>query len=167
VLYDLVQLDQIDESRRKNLQKFVERGKGLVALHHSICSYNQSEWWWRDVLGARYLTEAEGNQPASTYKHDGKLTITSVRARPILDGVGTIHMTDETYKGMWISNSNKVLFTTDNPTSDGPVAWISSCEKSRVVVIQPGHSRSAHNNPSYRRLVQNAMFWAADASARS
>jgi type 1 glutamine amidotransferase len=167
VLYDLVQLDQIDESRRKNLQKFVESGKGLVALHHSICSYNQWEWWWRDVLGARYLTEAEGNQPASTYKHDEKLTITSVRAHPILDGVGTIHMTDETYKGMWISNSNKVLLTTDNPTSDGPVAWISSYEKSRVVVIQPGHSRAAHNNPSYRRLVQNAMFWAADLSARS
>jgi type 1 glutamine amidotransferase len=167
VLYDLVQLDQIDESRRKNLQKFVESGKGLVVLHHAICSYSQWEWWWRNVVGVRYLTEAEDNQPASTYKHDEKLTITPVRAHPIMNGVGTIHMIDETYKRMWISNSNKIILTTDNPTSDGPVAWISSYEKSRVVVIQPGHSRDAHNNPSYRRLVRNAMFWTADATARS
>jgi len=167
VLYDFIQLDDIDAPRRKNLQKFVENGKGLVVLHHAICNYNQWEWWWRDVAGVRYLTQAEGNQQASTYKHDETLTITPTRMHPILNGVGTMHMTDETYKRMWISNANKILLTTDNPTSDGPVAWISSYEKSRVVVIQPGHGRDAHSNPSYRRLVRNAMFWSAGASPRS
>jgi hypothetical protein len=34
-------------------------------------------------------------------------------------------------------------------------------------VIQPGHGKEAHNNPSYRRLVRNAMFWAAGATAQS
>jgi type 1 glutamine amidotransferase len=160
-LYDLVQLDQIDEARRRNLQKFVESGKGLVVLHHGLCSYNQWEWWWRDVTGVRYLQQPEANQPASTYKHDENLTITPVRPHPVLTGIDVMHMTDETYKGMWISRSNTVLLRTDNATSDGPVAWISAYEKSRVVVIQPGHGREAHMHAGYNRLVRNATFWAA------
>src|SRR5438270_2676252 len=167
VLYDMVQVDQIDGERRKNLQTFIESGKGLVVLHHAVCSYNQWEWWWRDVMGVRYLQKPEGNQPSSTYKHDEKLTITPLRPHPVLAGVGVMHMTDETYKGMWMSSSNTVLLKTDNPTSDGPVAWISAYEKSRVVVIQPGHGREAHTNSDYRRLVRNAIFWAARGSVRA
>jgi type 1 glutamine amidotransferase len=167
VLYDLVQVEQVDESRRKNLQDFVESGKGLVVLHHAVCSYNHWDWWWRDVMGVRYLEQPEGGQPASTYKHDEKLRITPVANHPVLDGVGPLNLTDETYKGMWISPSNKILLTTDNPTSDGPVAWVSAYNKSRVVVIQPGHGREAHLDPGYRRLVKNAIFWTAGAAVRS
>jgi type 1 glutamine amidotransferase len=161
VLYDLVQLEDVDESRRKNLQAFVEAGKGVVILHHAVCSYNAWEWWWHDVAGVRYLTKAEDGRSPSSYSHDEKLVIKPARDHAILNGVGTLEMTDETYHGMWMAPSNQVLLTTTNPTSDGPVAWISAYPKSRVVVIQPGHSREAHLHPGYRRLVQNAIFWSA------
>src|SRR5258706_15060096 len=115
----MLQLSDIEEARRENLQAFVESGgKGLVILHHAVCSYNSWDWWWRDVAGVRYL-------PTSTYKHDEKLKIWPALAHPVLRGIEAMEMTDETYKGMWISPSNKVLLTTDNPTSDGPVAWVS------------------------------------------
>ncbi len=68
---------------------------------------------------------------------------------------------DETYKRMWFSPDNKVLLTTDHPTSDGPVAWISPYEKARVVTIQLGHGREAHRHPGLQRLVRNAMLWVA------
>jgi type 1 glutamine amidotransferase len=61
---------------------------------------------------------------------------------------------------MWISPENKVLLRTDDPTSDGPVAWISPYQKSRVIVIQLGHDRLAHEHPAYRDLVKNAILWA-------
>jgi type 1 glutamine amidotransferase len=161
VFYDLVQLEDTDERRRKNLQKFAESGKGIVVLHHALCSYNAWEWWWRDLAGARYLEKPDGSQPASTYKHGEKLKIVPVGSHPVLSGIDAMEMVDETYKGMWMSTSNKVLLKTDNPTSDGPVAWVSSYEKSRVVAIQLGHGREAHLHPGYRRLVGNAVFWAA------
>jgi type 1 glutamine amidotransferase len=163
-LYDLVQIEDIEAPKRKNLQAFVESGKGLVVLHHALCSYNSWEWWWRDVIGARYLEKPDGNTPASTYKHGQLLKITSVRAHPVLEGIGAFEVVDETYKGMWISASNHLLLKTDNPTSDGPLAWVSAYEKSRVVVIQPGHGREAHAHPGYRRLVRNAMLWTAGAA---
>ena len=46
-------------------------------------------------------------------------------------------------------------------TSDGPVAWIGPCATSRVVSIQLGHDRHAHGNPAFRKLVRNAILWAA------
>lgn len=52
-LYDLVQIEDVEASKRKNLRTFVESGKGLVVLHHALCSYNSWEWWWRDVISAR------------------------------------------------------------------------------------------------------------------
>lgn len=158
-LYDMVQFDEIEEARRRNLQKFVESGKGVVILHHALCSYNSWEWWWRSVAGVRYLQKPDGAQTASTYRHDENLRIRPASDHPVLAGVGPMEFVDETYKRMWMSPTNKVLLTTDNPTSDGPVAWVSAYEKSRVVVIQPGHGREAHLHPGYRRLVRNAVLW--------
>jgi type 1 glutamine amidotransferase len=55
----------------------------------------------------------------------------------------------------------KVLLRSDHATSDGPVAWISPYEKSRVVYLQLGHDRNANLNPNFQRLVRNAIYWAA------
>jgi type 1 glutamine amidotransferase len=48
---------------------------------------------------------------------------------------------------------------TKDPTSDGPVAWISPYKKSRVVVIQLGHDEQAHLDANYQKLVHNAILW--------
>jgi type 1 glutamine amidotransferase len=157
VLYDLVQ----EASGRKNLQDFVESGKGVVVLHHAIADFNDWPWWCEQVVGGKYLMKPANGMPASTYKHDEELDVRPVVDHPVTKGVGAFRIFDETYKGMWISPKVKVLLKTDNPTSDGPVAWISPYEKSRVIYIELGHDRKAHENPAYRTLVHNAILWAA------
>ena len=80
-----------------------------------------------------------------------------------MDGVGPLHVVDETYRGMWLSPANTVLMRTDEPSSDGPLVWISPYKQSRVVVIELGHGRETHLHPGYRRLVTNAVLWSAGA----
>jgi len=157
VLYDLS--TEIGEVQRKNLRDFVESGKGIVVLHHAIADYNSWPWWYRDVVGGRYLLKQDGATPASTYSHGEEEFITPVVQHPITAAIGPFHLWDETYKGMWISPEVKVLLKTNNPASDGPVAWISPYSKSRVVYIQLGHGRTAHLHPAYRELVHNAILW--------
>ncbi|MEA1997337.1 MAG: ThuA domain-containing protein, partial [Gemmatimonadota bacterium] len=159
VLYDLTH--EIDDNGKKNLRAFVESGKGLVVLHHAIADYNSWPWWWREVVGGKYLMEPDGEMPASTYIHDLELFLRPVGEHSITAGLGPMHIQDETYKGMWISPEVKVIMETDEETSDGPVAWISPYEKSRVVYVQLGHDRKAHVHPGYRKLVQRAILWAA------
>ena len=161
VLYDMMK--SIDEKRRTNLRNFVESGKGVVVLHHAIGDNADWPWWYEEVVGGRYLFEPV-NGKASSYKHDEAQTISITAEHPITKGLGTFRILDETYKDMWISPKVKVLLRSNNPTSDGPVAWISPYEKSRVVYIQLGHDRNANLNPKYQQLVRNAIRWAAGKS---
>jgi len=160
VLYDLS--PDLSVAGRKNLRDFVEAGKGIVVLHHAIADYPLWPWWWQEVVGGRYLVKPDGNVPASTYKEGVEiLTRPTAETSPITAGVGPMHLRDEVYKGVQICKGVKVLMTTDNPDSDGPVVWTSPYRMSRVVYIQLGHGPEAHRYPAYRKLVRNAIVWAA------
>ncbi len=157
VLYDMVQ--QIPEPQKENLKAFAESGRGIVALHHSIVSYNHWDWYL-ELIGGRYLLEPQSGMPASTYRHDVKLVVKPAAKHPVLAGIEEMEILDETYKGMRISPAIKVLLEIEHPDGDRPVAWISPYNRSRVVYIQLGHGAKAHRHEGYRRLVRNAVQWA-------
>ncbi|SPE37623.1 conserved exported hypothetical protein [Candidatus Sulfopaludibacter sp. SbA6] len=159
VLYDMV--PEISGERQNNLRLFLESGRGVVVLHHAIAGLASWPWWTDEVVGGKYFEKPEAGRPASTYKHDEDLYVETVGQHPITRGLGPMHFRDETYKGMWISPRVNVLLRTTNPTSDGPVAWIGPYDKSRVVYIQLGHGRFAHQNPDFQELVHRAILWAA------
>ena len=159
VLYDFVQ--DVPEAQRKNLQTFLESGKGLVVLHHAIADFQNWPWWWQEVVGGRYLLQDEPTAKASTYLHDQDIDVTPVGQHPIVKGLPPMYIHDETYKGMWRAPGLEILLTTNHPTSDPPLAWIGPWKKSRVVYIQLGHGREAHENPWYRELVARAVRWSA------
>ena len=159
VLYNLTQ--EIDAVERKNLQDFVESGKGLVVLHHAIASYWKTWPWYQEVTGAKYFLNTEGDVQRSKPTIGQQVSARPVGEHPITAGLGPMHWEEETYKGMVISPAVKVLLETDNPTSERQLAWISPYQKSRVVVILAGHDRKAHLYPGYRTLVQNSILWSA------
>lgn len=158
VLYDMLR-EAPPEKRRENLKAFVEAGKGVVVLHHALCSYVDWRWWSEEVVGARYRFEPE--TPLSTFKHDEDIPAQVVKPHPITAGLKDFTINDETYKRMWFSPKIDVLLRTSNPTSDGPVAWLGLHSKARVAVIQLGHGDIAFRDANYRRLVLNAIRWAA------
>jgi type 1 glutamine amidotransferase len=159
VLYDMSK--QIGDEQKKNLRAFVESDKGIIVLHHAIADYNDWSWWTDEVVGGMYLLKPMKDMPASTFSHDEELNVQAVSEHPITSGLSHLHIMDETYKGMWISPEVNVLLRTDHPKSDGPVAWISPYEKSRVVTIQLGHDRHANLHPGFQRLVRRAIQWSA------
>jgi len=160
VLHDMPRT--LSDAGQQHLREFAESGKGLVVVHHAIVSY--PEWdWYRDLIGARYFEQPRDGRPASTYRHDERMRIAVTRAHPVTDGLAPFTVLDETYKGMWLAPTNTVLLTTDNPTGDAPVAWISAYARSRVVTIQLGHGPESHRDPSFRRLMLNAITWTAAA----
>jgi len=160
VLYDSMQ--QASEPERVKLTNFLESGKGLVILHHALVDYSDWPWWYEQVMGGRWLkVDGPVFKWKTAYKHDVDMLVYPVGEHPVTAGVGPMRIQDETYKGMWLSPENKVLMRTDDPSSDGPVVWISPYPKSRVVVIELGHDRKAHLHPGYQKLVRNAILWSA------
>ena len=162
VLYDMIKAS--DPKTREWLTRWVESGKGLVVLHHAICSFEDWEWWGDEVVGARYLNSPSRGLPPSTFFHDLDLSIEVAKKHPVTAGVDNFKIFDETYKGMWYAPNLDVLLTTRHPKGDGPVGWIGPSKKNRVVVLQGGRDRHAHLNPHWQRLVRNAIVWAGGRS---
>jgi uncharacterized protein len=52
-----------------------------------------------------------------------------------------------------------------HPPASPLLGWVKTAGRSPVVYLQPGHGPSAYGNPSYRRLVANAIRWVASPDA--
>lgn len=161
VLYDMIKTG-LEQKKRDNLRAFAEAGgKGIVVLHHALCSHGDWPWWYEELTGARWIEPGTPGLPASTYKEDLDLDIVpAAKDHPVLAGIGPFRIYDETYGKLWFSPKNQVLLRTTHSTSDGPVVWVGPSRTARVVTIQPGHGSEAHHNESFRRLVHNAIRWA-------
>src|SRR6185295_17636239 len=92
----------LDDSGKKNLRDFVESGKGIVVLHHGILNFQKWPWWYEEVVGGLYRLESKGGIPNSTVKFGEQHLITAAGRHPITDGLTPFHITDETYKGLFI-----------------------------------------------------------------
>jgi type 1 glutamine amidotransferase len=162
VLYDMY--NEIGDAEKNNLREYVEAGKGIVALHHSIVDYTSWPWWYEEVIGGKYFEKAVGDHPASQYKHDEPMVIRPVRGQenhPIVRGLGELVTVDECYRGMWHSPKITVLMETNHPLNDSPMVYLGPGAGTRAVYIQLGHDSFTHRHPGYRRLVHNAVVWAA------
>ncbi len=162
IMYNLNQ--NPDEAVKKNLKLFIEASKGVIILHHAIATYNSWQWWYEEVVGGKYLMQPDGDLPSSNYMSHQEIIGIPVGKHPITSSLNglPVHMYDETYKNMWLSPKIKVVLQTNLFTSDKPLIWISPYEKSRVVVIIPGHGWGAHYNLGFRNLLKDAILWAGN-----
>lgn len=162
VLHDMY--EDLSEEARRNLRAFVEAGKGVVSIHHAIVDYTAWPWWHEEVIGGKYFTKPSAGRAASSFKEDVELVVrpaAQMRNHPVLRGVFPLVARDEAYKGMWHSPHIQVLMETDHPLNDRPVVYLGPGAGSRAIYIQLGHSESTLRHPGFRRLVRNAILWAA------
>ena len=164
VFYNMTQ--KISEQRQQNFLKLLDRGVGLVVLHHAIAAY--SEWpEFRKIIGARYflkdVTENGVTYPRSQYEHgvDFKVHVAD-SSHPVTQGVSDFTVNDETYKGYLLDPADRVLLTTDNPKCQKEIGWTLTYGKARVCYIQMGHGDSIFADPNYRRLVIQAIRWTGE-----
>jgi len=163
VLYNMTQ--EISPKRRDNFVKLLDRGVGLVALHHCIGAF-QGWGEYRKIIGGKYylkeMTEEGVVHSKSTYKHDLDITVHVESPRhPITRDMKDFAIHDEAYKKSAFEKDNLVLLTTNHPASDKPLCWVRRYGKAKVCYLQLGHGPEAYANKNYRRLVSRAIRWCA------
>lgn len=162
LLYDMA--ETIGEKEKASLRAFVEAGKGVVSTHHAIVDYTSWPWWYEEVVGGKYFVNDVGSHAKSSYKEDVEMVAKPVKgmtSHPVIRGVGPLPLRDEAYHGMWHSAGIKTLMEVDHPLNDKPVVYLGPHLAARVVYIQMGHGESTMRHPGYRKLVYNAVLWAA------
>jgi type 1 glutamine amidotransferase len=164
--YDMWQ--PLTEQTKADFVARLKEGKGLVATHHSLANYQ--DWpLYAEIVGARYhLTpwkQGRRSYPASTYKHDLDLLIQVLNPwHPVTRGMEDFVIHDEGYGALEYRPSICPLLAARDPESSPVVAWCHRWRGARVVGIQLGHDHQAYENAGYRRLMANAIRWAAGKS---
>ncbi len=161
VLYNMTQ--EISEKRRKNFLSLLEKGVGVVALHHALAAF---QGWdeFHAIIGANYILKPKGKQrnrhPGSTFLHDADYTIQIANpSHPVAKGIKDFKVHDETYKQCVFSADNEALLTTDHPASDIPIGWTRTYLNARICSITPGHGPAIFADKTYRKLIANAIHW--------
>jgi type 1 glutamine amidotransferase len=156
---------EITDEQAKNFAECISEGKPVVALHHSICAFDDWPEYW-NIIGGKYFhkpTTFKGKeyQPCS-YIHDLHFNVKVVDLKnPVTKGVKDFEIFDETYKGYYVEDGVTPLLTTDEPSSTPVIGWSKKYGKSRIVVFQGGHDAPTFENPSFRKLLKQAIIWVA------
>ena len=164
VLYNMTQ--KISEKRKKNFMALLDKGVGVVVLHHALAAWQDWPDYANKIAGGKFYTKpTEENgvkRPKSGWKHGLDYTVhIEDPNHPITRGMKDFTIHDETYCRYSVSPKAKVITTTDEPTSDKAIGWTLGCGKARTCFIINGHDGKAYANPGYRKLVTNAIRWAA------
>jgi len=154
---------KITDEQAKIFTECISEGKPLVALHHSICAYDDWPEYW-NIIGGKYFhkpTTFKGKefQPCS-YIHDLHFNVKVVSEKnPVTKGVADFPVFDETYKGYYVAEDVTPLLTTDEPSSTPIIGWSKMYGKSRIVVLQSGHDVPTFENPNFRKLLRQSVEW--------
>ncbi len=154
---------KITDEQAEIFTECISEGKPLVALHHSICAFDDWPEYW-NIIGGKYFhkpTTFKGKdyQPCS-YIHDLHFNVKVVnKDNPVTKGVADFPIFDETYKGYYVEESVTPLLTTDESSSTPIIGWSKMYGKSRIVVLQSGHDVPTFENPNFRKLLKQSIEW--------
>jgi type 1 glutamine amidotransferase len=155
---------KITTDQQKVFADCIKSGKPVVALHHSICAFDDWEEY-RHILGGKYFhkpTVIGGKEYAAcSYIHDMHFTANiAVNKHPVTKGVKDFELFDETYKGYYVEEGVTPLITTSEPSSTPVIGWVKKYGKTKIVTLQSGHDSPTFQNPAFRQLLKQAIEWA-------
>ena len=184
------------EALKVGFRALLEQGIGIVALHHALAGWptwpEYGDWLGGrflyhpgEVRGVRCLD--------SGYAHSVTYEAAVLSAHPVTQGLpATFSITDEPYLAEIFAGevtpllSSGASFTREHfwsadaavrghmncrdgwnhPPGSNLIAWSKRVLRSPLVYLQPGDGPSAFENPHYRRLLENAIRWAAAETRR-
>lgn len=181
---------------RTDLVDLLDEGRGVVVLHHALASWPTWDEW-AGFMGGRFLYAPGTLRGRPEPSGGTKLVRYRARPvagdHPILSGVGEADLDDEVYLcpvfedevvplvrgdfdtdgASFISTYEHVLVGEERAPrcearrASDLIAWATTARRSPVVYIQPGDSGATFAMPWYRRLLANAIRWAASGEARA
>lgn len=154
---------EINDEQKGVFTECIREGKPVVALHHSICAYDDWPEYW-NIIGGKYFhkpTTFRGieHQPGS-YIHDlhFRVKVTDTK-HPVTKGVKDFDIFDETYKGYYVEEGVTPLLTTEEPSSTSIIGWTKQYGQAKIVALQSGHDVPTFENPNFRKILKQAIEW--------
>jgi uncharacterized protein len=138
---------------RANLERFLKRGGGQVALHDGICGTNSawSKTWMGGVVQDGRTNWSKGLTGVYLQDHP----------HPITKGVANFDLPEELAHKVQVTREVEVLASTFHTAKEIiPQMWAYEKRKARSFVSLLGHNYASFDLPHYRGLVLRGIAWA-------
>ena len=162
VFYDMWK--KISEEEKRGYLNLTIKGKPLLFLHHSICSYQNWDEFEK-ILGGKYIQKAPGipENELSAFKNRVWMNVEIVNpSHPVTKNITDFKIFDEAYRNLRISKDITPLLKTGSPESSPVIGWEKKYNNSKIVYIEFGHNRIAYENSNYRKLIQQSIRYLAN-----
>ena len=160
--------DFLTPAQRDAFGRFVARGGGVVALHAAGDNSHTDPWYVNTVIGTTFI-----GHPGGADQFQPARILIDRPHHPVMAGVRLPWSpVDEWYsfdaspaaRGMTVlARIDEASYRPGDRLAMGahPVVWINPATKGRIVYAALGHTPEAYDDPNYRRLLTNAIRWAA------
>ncbi len=158
---------KIAPADRENLDKFLKRGGGIVAIHDSVCGDDAQ--WWKTIIGGAwehgYSKWLEADVPIYYVDND----------HPITKDASNFDFNDEIYYDLHMMPEVKILagsWTPDPRNSKSgrpgqhiydvsPQMWTYEKDGHRAFVCVPGHHLRSFAMDHFRAVILRGIAWSA------
>ena len=173
---------------KAGMRALLQSGKGIVFFHHAIAGWVHRWPEFVEVMGGACDWGTPINirgveHPRSGFHPNTTQTVTVVdKTHPITQGLGdSFEITDESYTCPMFEESVKPLMRTSwQPTPEikdrhlnpktpfsNLFGWVKTAENSPIVYIQGGHGQVTWEDEDFRKVMLNAIRWAASPEAKA
>jgi uncharacterized protein len=160
--------DFLTADQRAAFARFVARGGGVVALHAAGDNSHTDAWYKDTVIGTTFI----GHPGGADHLQPARIIVDQPN-HPVMAGAKLPWAPiDEWYsfdanpaaRGMTVlARIDEASYRPGDRLAMGahPVIWINPSTKGRVFYSALGHSPETYDDPNYRRILGNAIRWAA------
>lgn len=139
----------ISDDQIQSLVQWVRAAGGLVAAHSATTIRPENQELQR-LIGGRFVSHPP-RFPFTVYPMD--------RRHPITQDVGPFTVVDELYTQEY-ADVDVHAVAVDRGAAH-PMVWTRAEGQGRVVHLAPGHDAAVWRNDAYRKLMRQAVNWAA------
>ena len=157
VFYDM--WNSIDSTEKAGYYRLLDRGIGMVFLHHALGGYQQWDEFSK-IIGGKYYMPGRNVDSSrySTYKHDIEINIQVIRSdHPVTRNMADFTILDEGYGNIEVKDDVMVILKTDHEDCSENVGWFNTYGNSRIVYLMQGHDKHSYADENFITLLTNAM----------
>lgn len=144
----------IHGTERADLEAFLARGGGLVAIHDAVCGDDPE--WFKSVAGGAW------EHGHSEYLEGDVGLYFADRHHPITAGAQNFDLDDEIYYELHLDPRAHVLANSfHTPFDVRPQMWTFEGERHRAFVTLQGHEFATFSHPAWRTMLLRGIAWAA------
>lgn len=161
----------LTDLQKKNFLKLMEKGVGVVNLHHALMCY--PDWpEFDNVIGGRFYHKKHPRQgdthslSSAGWKDPHMKVHVEDPDHPITKGLSDFTVHDENYLNWGYFSGNHLLLSTDSKENTKEIAYTRKYKNSKICYIQLGHGShktgpGCYEDKNFLLLLNNAIRWAA------